>query len=145
MMTSRLPLAPSVALVGYLNAGMTLDAADIGNSEGRWATGLDVEFVERATAGVSVLARHALQRVGPANAFDVARCGPSTGLDCPKDGHAPLFGIETTREDFFDFTTGLRINVWRDVLIAFAGVVVPLNDSGLRADVIPLAGFEGSF
>jgi hypothetical protein len=145
VMSRRFSPAAAVTFVGYINAGMTLDATDVDHSEGRWGTGLDLGIADRATAGVAVLGRHALQRPVPADAFDVPRCAPSSGFACPKDGRAPLFGIESTRPDFYDFSTGLRVDVWRDVLIAFAGVVVPLNDSGLRADLIPLVGLEGSF
>jgi hypothetical protein len=145
LMSRDWPLTPSVTVTGYLNAGMTLDATDVSRSEGRWGTGLDVDLAGRATFGLALSGRHLLERVGPAGAFDVPRCGPSKGAACPKDGRSALFGIQNERPDFIDLSSGIRVNVWRDVLIAFAGVVVAVNDDGLRADLVPLVGMEGSF
>lgn len=57
----------------------------------------------------------------------------------------PLFGIRGTRPDIYDFSLGGRVNLWRDTLIAFANVIVPLNDDGVRSLVIPTAGVELTF
>ena len=34
---------------------------------------------------------------------------------------------------------------WRDTVIGFVNVLLPLGDAGFRSDVIPLAGVEASF
>jgi len=120
-----------------------LEESERRNDSGR-AEGLRDEM-ETVALGLALSGRHLLERVGPADAFDVPRCGPSKGAACPKDGRSPLFGIENERPDFIDLSSGMRVNVWRDVLIAFAGVVVSVNDDGLRADLVPLVGMEGSF
>jgi len=89
-----------------------------------------------------LLSRHQFQRAGSAEAFDVERClNPPS---CTERGRAPLFGLENQRPDFYDLSVGLRFNVWGDVLIMYANVLVPLNDDGLRAEVIPLAGIEAT-
>ena len=40
---------------------------------------------------------------------------------------------------------GARVNLWRDRLMGFADAILPLNDDGFRADVIPLVGIEMIF
>jgi len=53
--------------------------------------------------------------------------------------------LSSAREDFYDFSAGGRVNVWRDRVTIFVNALVPLNRDGARADVIPLAGAEVTF
>jgi hypothetical protein len=129
-------LAPAVRLQSYLNGGVNLDAEDVDRSEARWGVGLDVGFAERLTAAVAVLGRHPFQRIAPAGFFDVARVDGTT---------QPLFGLQGERPDLYDLSVGGRVNLWRDTLIGFANVILPLNDDGVRADFIPLVGLEATF
>jgi hypothetical protein len=48
------------------------------------------------------------------------------------------------RTDIVDLAIGMKFNPYRDV-VTFANVFVPLNDDGLRADVVPSAGVQVSF
>ena len=48
------------------------------------------------------------------------------------------------RTDIIDLAVGVKVNPYR-TLVGFANVFVPLNDDGLRADVIPAVGLEMSF
>lgn len=127
-------------LAGYLNGGVDLVADDVDASEGRWGVGLDCGVTDGATIGLAVLGRHPFQRLAPPGFFDVVRVLPGPSL-----GTAPLFGIEGERPDYYDFSVGGRVNVWRDTVIAFANAVIPLNDAGIRTDVIPLVGAEVAF
>ena len=70
--------------------------------------------------------------------FDAPRVNPITG----RGFVAPLFGIQNKRPDFFDLSIGGRMNLWRDTLIGFANVIVPLSNDGFRSDAIPTVGFE---
>jgi hypothetical protein len=120
----------------YLNGGMNVDASDLDASEGRWGAGLDCGVSQRLTAAVAVLGRHALSRLVPAGSFDVRRLyGP------PR----PLFGLQGDRSDSYDLSIGGRVNVWRDTVMAFANVIIPLNDDGVRPEPIPTVGFEATF
>jgi len=140
--TRRIPVGAGVHVQPYVNAGMNLDTGDVGQSEGRWGVGLDAGLRDRITLALALLGRHQFQRAGSAEAFDVERClNPPS---CTERGRAPLFGLENQRPDFYDLSVGLRFNVWGDVLIMYANVLVPLNDDGLRAEVIPLAGIEAT-
>jgi len=125
----------------YINAGFNFDANDVDGSEGRWGVGLDGVLGERFTLGIAALGRHPVNRLGPLQLFDITRVDLRTG----RQFSAPLFGLSSGREDFYDFTVGGRVNVWRDRANLFANAVFPLNRAGARADVIPLAGGEVTF
>jgi len=125
----------------YLNAGFDFDASDVNASEARWGTGLDGALGERFTLSVAVLARYPISRLGPPGLFDVPR--GKTGQFT-----LPLFGLSSQRENFYDFSVGGRVNVWRgrvNLVNLFANALLPLNRDGVRADVIPLAGAEVFF
>jgi hypothetical protein len=57
----------------------------------------------------------------------------------------PLFSLDGRRTDEYDLSIGFRAWVWRKGLRLFANALVPLNDGGFRADVIPLIGVEATF
>jgi hypothetical protein len=142
---ASVPLTALLAFRPYLNAGIDVDVEDLSRSEGRWGVGADLGIAQRATFGLAVLGRHPFSRTGSAHVFDVPRCGRLTDAACARGPSAPLFGLANDRPDFYDLSVGFRVNLWRDVLIGFANALVPLNDAGFRADVIPMAGIEGAF
>ena len=126
---------PWPELQGFLNAGVDFNTADVDASEADLASART-----RAFPGVSLaaafLARHPFERIGSPGFLDVPRV---------RGGTAPLFGLRLERLDYYDLSVGGRVNLWRDTLIGFANAIVPLNDDGLRADVIPLVGIEATF
>ena len=143
---SRQPLAIGryLHLRPYLNAGFDFDADDVNGSEARWGVGLDGALGGRLTLAVAALGRHPVSRLGPPGLFDLSRGRHRE----PRPGQgrfAPLFGLSSAREDFYDFSAGGRVNVWRDRVTIFVNALVPLNRDGARADVIPLAGAEVTF
>jgi hypothetical protein len=57
----------------------------------------------------------------------------------------PYLGVDATRKDYFDTTLGVRIRLWRTVLLS-AGVSTPINDGGVRASGwSPLGSLEATF
>ena len=133
-----------LSLQAYLNTGLDFVVEDVGQSEGRWGVGLDIGVADRATIGIAVLARYPFAPPGSPGTFDVPRCEGPPG-SCTPIGSAPMFGLRNSRPDYYDLSTGLRVDLWADTLIAFANALVPLNDDGLRAGVIPLVGIEATF
>jgi hypothetical protein len=127
-------------LAAHLNAGLDLVADDVSTSEGRWGVGADWGISEGATVGIAVLGRHAFSRLEPEGFFDLVRVLPG-----PRLGVRPLFGLTGARPDYYDFSLGGRVNVWRDRVIAFANAVFPLNSAGVRTEIIPLVGVEFPF
>jgi len=124
-------------LSGHLNGGVDFVADDVSTSEARWGVGLDWGVSEGATIGMAVLGRHPFQRLAPPGFFDVVRVRPGPRLTAE-----PLFGLQGHRPDYYDFSLGGRLNVWRDTVIMFANAVFPLNDAGVRTEIIPLIGIE---
>src|SRR5262245_28779887 len=139
------PLGPVLTVRPYLNAGVVFDASNVDDSEGRWALGADLGMMDRVTFGLAVLARYPFARTGAPGAFDAPRCGAFDTAGCKPDGTAPLFGLNNQRVDYYDLSFGLRVNLWRDILIGFANALVPLGSAGLRSDVVPLVGVEAAF
>lgn len=127
-------------LTAYVNGGVDFVVENVDASEGRWGVALDWGVSDGATIGLAVLGRHQFERLAPPGFFEVVRVLPDGDLAV-----APLFGIEGERPDYYDFSVGGRVNLWRDTLIAFANVVIPLNDAGIRTKVIPLVGIEAAF
>ena len=133
-------LAPWAQLSLHLNLGVDVVTGDLGQSEGRWGIGCDWGLTDRATLGLGFLGRHPFEPPVEEGFYDLVRVLPG-----PRLGTAPLFGLTGDRPDYYDMTVGGRAGVWRDTVIAFINVVVPLNDTGVRTGVIPLAGVEVVF
>jgi hypothetical protein len=124
----------------HLNLGIDIVTGDLGQSEGRWGIGCDWGVTDGATVGLAFLGRHPFEPPVDEGFYDLVRVLPGPTL-----GTAPLFGLTGDRPDYYDMAIGGRANVWRDMVIAFVNVVVPLNDEGVRTEVIPLAGVEVAF
>jgi len=135
---------------GHLNTGADIDAQNVDAGEGRWSAGLDAGIGQSARLAVAVLGRHGFGRIAPRDFLEFRRCldRRQRCLDDPlsaKKGPAPLFGLRGDRADYYDLSVGGRLVLWRDTIIGFANVLVPLNESGLRSEPIPLVGLEAAF
>jgi hypothetical protein len=134
----------------HANAGVDLDAEDVGTSNASWGAGGDWNLVEPVTLGLALLGRDGFSRIAPPGFYDAPRCGPTVAacvLNGPASNRpsAPIFGLEGGRPDYIDLTFGGRALLWRDTLIGYAAVVLPVNDQGIRTEPIPLVGFEAVF
>lgn len=145
-------LASMLAVAGNVTGGLDADVETFDRSQAQWAAGVDAALGDRVGLAVSVLGRHAL------DSHDVA-----PGLQCPRtlsagsrcvdllqqlaaqDVDLGLIGVSVGRPDVFDLSIGGRIRVWSDVARLFFNVLIPLNTDGVRAQVVPLAGFEMTF
>ena len=106
-----------------LNVGIDLNADDVSSSIVRWAVGTTAQFGP-VTGALVFLGRHELARQG--------------------DSIEPAFFFQIERNDQYDASIGLR---WRfaDTGFVSANALVPLNQQGLRADVIPTVEVEYAF
>lgn len=124
----------------FVNAGFDIRPEDIGQTEARYGFGTDLDITRWIGATVAFLGRSEFQ--GSANQ------GSTNFLHLTSGGtvaQQPLLGLDFGRKDFFDFSFGFRVVVWREVMF-FANGIYAINSDGLRNDtVIPTAGFEGSF
>jgi hypothetical protein len=106
------------------NAGMELDANDVARSAVRWALGGTISVVERLAVPIVFLGRHE--------------------LSAPADPIRVPFFFQIERSDAVDASVGLR---WRflETALLSANALVPLNRSGLRANVVPTVSVEWRF
>lgn len=141
------PLGGPFRVRGHLNAIVDLNASDIARSQARASLGLDLHIGSRATLGLAFLAREPFAKVGGPGSFDWPRCraNPTTGACAGPITYAPVFGLSRGRPSFYDLAIGGRVLLWKDTLIGFASVIVPLNDDGFRAEAIPVIGIEAAF
>lgn len=132
---------------GHLNAIMDFNADDVARSQARASLGLDLHIGSRATLGLAFLAREPFAKVGGPGSFDWPRCraNPTTGACAGPITYQPVFGLSRGRPSFYDLAIGGRTLLWRDTLIGFVSVLVPLNDDGFRAEAIPVVGIEAAF
>lgn len=106
-----------------LNVGMDINADDVGRSIVRWAVGTTAQLGP-LTGALVFLGRHELS---------------------PQSNRIePAFFFQIERNDLYDASVGLR---WRFAETGFvsANALVPLNQQGLRADVIPTIEVEYAF
>jgi hypothetical protein len=139
--TPRWRVGGPLRLQGHLNAGVDLDAGDLARSEGRVGAGVDLAVGTRATFGVAILGREPFAGIAPAGFFDVARRDPRTG----RRSVGPILGLERGRASLWDVAAGGRMKLWRDTVVGFANVLVPVTDDGFRAEAVPLVGVEVAF
>jgi hypothetical protein len=62
----------------------------------------------------------------------------------PQDRNSGSFFGTNRQENIVDFAPGMKLNLWGSALLFFA-VQIPVNDDGLRADVVPVGGLEYIF
>jgi len=128
----------------HLAAGVEINADDTERSRVRYAAGVTAGIIEPLAFLVDV--------IGNSNVTDqelsvtvpaFANASLENSLGEPPPGTVTT----VTRElhtDVVDLALGFKA-AFPHSLVGFAGVFVPLNDDGLRADVIPTANIEVSF
>jgi hypothetical protein len=138
-------LGRSLVLRGHANLSMLFDTDDVNQSEGRWAAAADLSFGERAIGAIALIGRHAVGRIFDQDSIAFERC-LSGAKSCESGtgtyGSRPLFGLNGARPDYVDLSIGGRVVVWRDSVIAFANVLIPLLKEGLVAEPVPVVGIE---
>ncbi len=123
----------------YWNAAIDLNADDVSQSQARYGFGVDVDVTRRIGLALALLGRSEFARSAPPGETSFLHLTP-TGVESQ-----PLLGINFDRKDYFDFSFGTRVVVWRQIML-FVNGIYAINDSGLRNDsIIPTVGFEGTF
>jgi hypothetical protein len=122
----------------HASGGIELNLDDSDRSRVRYAGGLTLPLVERLAFLVDVVGSSNLTTdrvsVRVPQFFDPPPAPPTSFVRAS----TPL------STDIIDLAVGFKANLVGSV-VGFAHVFVPLNDDGLRADVIPVAGLEVSF
>jgi hypothetical protein len=134
--TPVVTLAPHFRVQGYVNAGLDLVPQESDRGDGVWGVGGDIMLATRVTLSVAFLARESFARLVPPGSFDVPRAnGTST----------PVFGLDPGQPNYYNLSIGGRVNLWGDTIFGMWNVIVPVNKSGIRSDVVPLIGIEAAF
>jgi hypothetical protein len=107
----------------HLNAGFDVNTGDFDRTRARYALGLTAHLLEPLSGLVDIVG--------------------TSGLT---SDHFTTRGVSGTieRTDLVDLATGFKVTI-TDRFLAHLGVLVPLTDDGLRADVIPTGGIQASF
>lgn len=119
----------------HLQAGVDINADNTERSRVRYGAGVTVQLIERVAFLLDI--------IGSSNITD-----QDISVMVPVIFGSQEVGTQTItqglRTDIVDLSVGFKAALAQSV-VGFASVFVPLNDDGLRADVVPTAGLEVSF
>ncbi len=122
-----------------MNLGINYNATNVSKSSASYGVGVDVDITKRINFNIAYLGRSQFE--GTAEPDDTSFLHLSNGRTVSE----PLLGLNFGRKDTSDFSFGLRVVVWGNVML-YANGIYALNDQGLRNDtVIPAGGIEGTF
>jgi hypothetical protein len=107
-----------------LNLGVDFDADDVDRSVMRWAIGATGQVLDALSVSAVFLGRHEL-------------AAQSDPIETP-------FFFQVERNDQYDVSVGARYH-FADAGLVGVAAIVPLNEQGLRPDVIPILSLEYAF
>jgi len=107
-----------------LNVGVDINAEDVERSIGRWAAGATAQAYGPLTVSAVFLGRHE--------------------FDEQTDRIDPPFFLQIERYDIFDAALGLRF-LFADSGVVSVNALLPLNDEGMRADIVPTVEIQYAF
>lgn len=151
-------LTPSVVLARnfgphdvHVSLGIEVDASDVDRSRGTYGIGGSLGLGKYFTAyadliGTSMFTEETDSELVQGG-VDQADQEVFEGEDVKfaGDGMGNTRVITTfSRQDVVDFSVGLKVNPF-GTMVVFGGVILPVTDDGVRADVIPTIGAEVSF
>jgi hypothetical protein len=123
----------------HASVGIEINTEDLDSSRARYAGGVAYQVFEPLALMVDLIGSSGL-------ASDKITVEVPQFLGGPPPAPSTSFVTQSRslRTDIIDLAVGFKVNPYRSV-VGFVNVFVPLNDDGLRADVIPAAGLEISF
>jgi hypothetical protein len=124
----------------HLAAGVEINADDTERSRVRYAGGVTVGIIEPLAFLVDVIGNSNVTDQDISVTVPTFVNAPGTSEATPSTRTVP----GELHTDIVDLALGFKA-AFPHSLVGFAGVFVPLNDDGLRADVIPTANIEISF
>jgi hypothetical protein len=129
----------------HAQAGVETNLDYIDKSQAKYVVGVTAQLGSAAAATVDFIGRSefgALERVPNSARLPAVENGRFVESTAPFTGR-PIF-LDIKRNDVLDLAVGGKVAITEQAIL-FATVTLPLNDDGLRADVVPTAGFEVSF
>lgn len=123
----------------HASVGIEANASDVDSSRGIYALGITAQIIEPLAFFFDF--------VGASMLTDVDLDVPgSAGSVAPKgvDQDVVTGAVSIPRSDYLNIVSGFKFALPGRV-VGFLGAIVPVNDSGLRADVLPTGGIEVTF
>ncbi|MGH8611810.1 MAG: transporter [Gammaproteobacteria bacterium] len=123
----------------HIGAGVEINTDDLDRSRVRYAAGVTYQMLQRVALLLDVIGSSGVKT----QELSVA---VPTFLGASPNPVPGVTQVQTAelRTDLVDLAVGLKANV-AESMVGFITFFVPLNDEGLRTEVIPAAGLEMSF
>jgi len=128
----------------HASGGVEINWDDSDRSRARYAAGVAFSLIDQLALNVDVIGNSYLQRDRLSVRVPQFVNAPGTSEATPTTLPAIRTFSTKTRPDIVDLAVGFKANVY-GAIVGYANVFLPLNDDGMRADVIPSAGLEVSF
>ncbi len=123
----------------HIGAGVEVNADDLDRSRVRYAAGVSFQMMQRVALLLDIIGSSGIKT----QKLSVSVPTFLGGSTVPVPG-ADLVRTAELRTDLVDLAVGLKANV-AESMVGFVTFFVPLNEEGLRTEVIPAAGLEMSF
>lgn len=129
----------------HIQAGVEFNCNDVDVSQAKYLAGVTAQVAKFMAVTVDFIGRSEFGPLGriPSNArLPAVENGVFTETTAPFHGRPMLANIN--RNDILDLAVGGKVSLAPQVVF-FTTATIPLNDDGLRATVVPTAGFEATF
>jgi hypothetical protein len=133
----------------HLQAGVEFNCNDVDISQAKYLAGVTAQTGSFAAVTVDFIGRSefgALSHIPSSGRLPATEGSGDdkqfTEFAQPFHGR-PLF-VNVNRNDVLDLAIGGKVSLGAESIL-FATVLIPVNDDGLRADVVPTFGFEKTF
>jgi hypothetical protein len=125
----------------HASLGFEVNADDLERTRARYTIGASFQIIKQVAFLLDLLGSSALVD----DEFTVVGQGtPVRGLEFVRLTDDQRTVLAVPRTDLLDAAAGLKVAI-TDNVVAFGGVIVPLNDDGIRADLVPTGGIEVGF
>ena len=127
------------------NLAMAFTAEDVARSQARWGLGVDLSWAHRLYGAAALLGSDDVGPLLDESALNSLFCAANCRSASPRLVESPAFGIDGGRADGLAVSLGIRAPLWRDSLIGFANVLLPVRNQGVTTTPAPLIGAEFAF
>jgi hypothetical protein len=130
----------------HAQAGVEFNCDDVDRSQAKYLAGVTAQVFSIAALTVDFLGRSefgALGKIPSTARLPAVQDGKFTESGAGPFHGRPIF-VNIHRNDILDLAVGGKVSVSQRAIL-FATVILPLNDDGLRANVVPTVGVEATF
>ncbi len=131
----------------HAQAGVEFNCDSVDHSQARYLVGVTAQVASFAALTVDFLGRSefapAARIPSTARLPALTNTGEFAETQGPNFHGRPIL-ININRNDILDLAVGGKVSI-APQMILFATATIPLNDDGLRANVVPTVGFEATF